>query len=92
MATTYLPFVPLATGNFTFPATLNGAGYNCVVTWNYYGQRYYLNVYDANGALLVCCAMVASPDDQDINLVAGYVPQGAGSIVYRESSQNIELS
>jgi hypothetical protein len=57
---TTVPFVPSTTTAFSFQPTLNGITYNVVVTWNVFGQRYYINVYDLGGDLILCRAMVSS--------------------------------
>jgi hypothetical protein len=59
---TTIPFTPSQTAPFTFQPTLDGDTYNCVVTWNLYRKGYYLNVYDLNANLIVCEALVGSPD------------------------------
>ena len=51
--TTFVNFVPSTSGPFQFQATLDGAQYNVSITQNVYGQRYYVNVYDLSGNLVV---------------------------------------
>lgn len=58
--TTYVDFVPSTTEAFQFQATFDGAQYNVVVTWNEFGQRYYINVYDLGGNLILARARVGS--------------------------------
>ena len=58
--TTYVNFVPSTTGPFQFQATLDGAQYNVSITQNVYGQRYYVNVYDLSGSLIVSRGMNSS--------------------------------
>jgi hypothetical protein len=92
--TTYVLFQPSATVNFTFQTTFvdlqgNTNSYNLVVTWNYGGQRYYLNCYDNSGTLVYCLPMIGSPDDFDININGGYFQT---SLVFRASSQNFEIT
>jgi hypothetical protein len=59
--TTY-PFTPSTQANFQFGPTLDGSQYNAIVTWNVFGQRYYLNIYTLEGALVCSIPMVGSPD------------------------------
>lgn len=59
--TTY-PFTPSTLSNFQFGPTLDGSQYNAVVVWNVFGQRYYLNVYSLEGALVCSLPMVGSPE------------------------------
>jgi len=49
--TTYL-FAPSPTAPFQFQPTLDGEVYHVVVTWNLFGQRYYVNVMTTSGALV----------------------------------------
>jgi hypothetical protein len=70
--TTYVNFAPSILSPFTFQATLDGNVYTAVITWNWFGQRYYINVLDSNNNLIVSEAMVGSPNDYPINLVQGY--------------------
>lgn len=60
--TTYTLFTPPRKTPFQFQPTLDGQVYNVSVTWNMFGQRWYLNLYDLNGNLIDCTAMVGSPD------------------------------
>ena len=71
MTTTYA-FTPPATGNFQFNTTLDGLPYVVVVTWNAYGQRYYVNVYDTARNLILSRPLIASPPEYNINLLIGY--------------------
>ena len=58
--TTYVPFAPSAVQAFSFQATLDGQQYNVVITWNLFGQRWYVNVYALDGTLIVARAMTGS--------------------------------
>jgi len=89
MMTTIL-FNPSPLANFQFNPTLDGVTYVAICTWNIYGERYYINIYDNNGTLIVTNPIVASPDDFDINLVFGYFQ--SSTLVYRASSNNFEIS
>lgn len=87
--TTFYDFTPSTSGPFTFQPTLDGQVYNCVVTWNVFGARWYLNIYDLGGNLIVCTAMVGSPLDKDISLTKGYF---TSTLVYRVQNNQIEIS
>lgn len=64
--TTYFPFQPSNQGSPTFQPTLDGNPYSCVVTWNLFGQRYYLNCYDQTNTLAFCVPLIET--DQSILL------------------------
>lgn len=87
--TTYV-FAPTPTAPYQFQPTLDGAQYTANVTWNVFGQRWYLNVYQLDGTLVCAVALVGSPDDYDINLVGGYFT--TSTLVFRQSSQNFEVN
>ena len=87
--TTYVAFAPQPTANFQFQPVLdNGVTYNAVCTFNAYGLRYYLNIYTQQGVLVLSVPMVQSPDNGDISLTKGFFDT---PIVYRQSSQNLEI-
>jgi len=88
MTTTYVDFNPSLTSNFIFQPTLDGNVYTAIVNWNVFGQRYYLNLYDLSGNLVLCIALIESPDNYDISLVNGYFTT---KLVYRESSTQFEI-
>jgi hypothetical protein len=54
---TLVQFQPSTVAPFTFQPTLSGAVYSAVVTWNAFGERYYLNLYDLSGNLILCRAV-----------------------------------
>ena len=87
---TLIPFNPSAYANFQFNPELDGVTYIGIVTWNLYGERYYINIYNNNGTLIVTNPLIASPDDYDINLVFGYFQ--TSKLVYRASSNSFEIS
>lgn len=86
--TTYIPFAPSASSNFTFQATLDDSSYNIIVNWNLFGERYYINIYDAFQNLIVCLPLIGSPNNYDISLTAGYFKT---FLVYRVSTHNFEI-
>lgn len=59
MSTT-VPFTPSTTSVFGFQPVIDGVQYNATVTWNLYAQRYYLNLFDTGGNLILCTAIVGS--------------------------------
>lgn len=59
MSTT-VQFTPSVTSAFAFQPVIAGVQYNATVTWNLYAQRYYLNLTDTSGNLVLCTAIVGS--------------------------------
>ena len=78
-------FNPNPNANFTFKPTLDGVTYTAICTWNLYGQRYYISIYDNVGTLMVSRPIIGSPDDYDINIIKGFF---TSSLVYRVSSNS----
>ena len=60
MATTF-DFAPSALAPFSFQPTLDGQIYTVIVTWNLFAQRWYINVYNLSGTLIVATALIGSP-------------------------------
>jgi hypothetical protein len=88
--TTYA-FSPSVTSVFTFQPTLDGQTYNCTVTWNLAGQRWYLNVYNLSGDLIVSRAMVGSDiNSPPVNLAGGYFT--TSSVAYYEDAAQIVVT
>lgn len=89
--TQYFPFTPNAAAvpPYQFAPTLDGQVYNVYVTWNVFGQRWYINVYDLTGELVLSTPTIGSPSDYDISLVWGIF---TSTLVFRESSQQFEVS
>lgn len=65
--TTYTNFTPTSSKAFTFQPALDGSTYTCVVTWNLFGQRYYVNLYDLDGTLVVCLPLIGSVTAQNLS-------------------------
>src|ERR1035437_4810038 len=91
--TTVTQFAPVAGGPFQFQATLagptsnvvsTGSTFNVVVFWNVTGQRWYSNIVDQNGVLIVSRPLIASPPGYPISLTAGSF---ASTLVFLEASQ-----
>lgn len=87
--TQIFPFAPTQTANVQFQPTLDGATCTVIVTWNVFGQRYYINIYDLNGNLILCRSLVGSPLGFDIDLVKQYFK--TSSMVYRAPTQQFEV-
>jgi hypothetical protein len=83
-------FTPSATSAFQFNPTLDGLPYVATCTWNIYGQRYYVNIYNSFNTLVMSRPIIASPDNYDINLLKGYFT--TSSLVYRASSNNFIIT
>jgi len=88
--TTLVNFNPSANANFQFSPTLDGINYTAICTYNIYGQRYYLNIYNNSNTLIVTVPIVASPNNYGINLIFGYFK--TSTLIYRASSNNFEIS
>lgn len=86
---TIIPFAPSRLAAFQFSPTLDGETYTAIVTWNLFGQRYYINIYALDGTLIVCFPLIGSPLGYDISLVAGYF---ASTLVYRKPTGVFEVS
>ena len=87
--TTYVHFSPPDGKGFDFQATLDGATYRLRCTWNVFGQRWYLTCMTANDVLVFHIPLIASPDDGDINLLAGYFL--TSTMVFRDTGHSFEI-
>lgn len=87
---TVTPFTPTNNQAFQFNATLDGSAFICVVTWNLWAQRWYLNIFTVQGVLIVCRALIASPDNYPINLLFGYFV--TSTMVFLDDSQTFVVS
>lgn len=100
MATTYIDFTPSASAPFQFQATLDGAVYTVILTWNLFGQRYYVNIYTLDGTRVLSIPLigsVGSPADvftktglavQSVSMTAGYFTT---QLIYRPVNQRFEI-
>jgi hypothetical protein len=86
--TIYVPFTGSTYTNFQFQATLDGKNYICIVTWNLFGERYYINIYDTSQNLILCAPLIGSPSFYNISLTAGYFTT---SIVWRVENNQFEI-
>lgn len=59
--TTFVAFQPTQTSVFQFQVTLDNVEYQCTVVWSLFGRRYYINIIDLTGNLIVSEALVGSP-------------------------------
>lgn len=87
--TTYIAFQPSLIAPFQFQGTFDGQIYTVQCTWNLFGQRFYINIYDLSNNLIVCRPQIGSPTTYNINLLAGYFLTTV--MVFRESSGNFEI-
>jgi len=87
---TLTTFNPAPNVNFQFNCTLDGNPYTIIVNWNNYTPRYYINVYDTAGQLIVINPLIGSPNDFNINLVFGYFQ--TSTLVYKASSNQFEVT
>ena len=90
--TTYIRFTPSNSTSppFQFTAELDGNDYIISVTWNVYGQRWYITCTDVNGTVVRHEPLIGSPDSGDVYLLPGLFT--SSTLLYRESSGNFEVS
>lgn len=86
--TTFVTFVADPASNFQFQATFDGQSYTVRITWNLFGQRYYVNIYTTQGVLVLSIAMVGSPPDYDISLTTGIFTT---KLVWRIANNQFEI-
>ena len=86
--TTIVPFNPTQIAPFQFSAQMDGASYTLVVTWNVYGKRWYISVYDQFNTRVLTLPLIGSPINYDIDLMAGYF---STPIVFRIGLQQFEV-
>ena len=68
--TTFYNFAPNNSQAFRFQPTFDGQVYNVVVSWNLFGARYYVNIYDLSGTLIVCLPLVGSPAGHNLQTLS----------------------
>jgi len=68
--TTYFDFAPSLVAAPQFQPTLDGQQYTCVVTWNVYAQRFYVNCFALDGTLVFSLPMIGSATGVDIQSIA----------------------
>ena len=64
--TTYFQFVPNSQAPFAFQPTLDQQQYAATVSWNLFGQRWYINVNQLTGELVFSLPLLGSPDGVSI--------------------------
>jgi hypothetical protein len=71
--------------------------FTVVCTWNIYGQRWYVTIYDADNNMVVNRPLIGSPSIADvgvtvspINLVGGYFT--GSQLVYYEDTQQFVVT
>lgn len=87
---TVIPFTPNNNVAPPFQATfvLDGAQYGGAVTWNVYGQRWYLTLTDQSGNVTWAGPLIGSPLGYDIILAPGIFT--TSTLIYREDTGNFE--
>lgn len=97
--TTTTQFTPTADAPFQFQATLTGPTANVAsagtsftvsVLWNTFGQRWYIQITDQGGNVVVTKPLIASPSGYLINLVGGYFT--GSTLVFLEDSQQFVVT
>ncbi|MBJ9210657.1 hypothetical protein I5481_02105 [Citrobacter freundii] len=86
---TLIPFKPDGNQPFQFTARVGNYELFARVPFNLYANRYYLELKDSSGDVVVYCPLVASPDGYDINLA---LPCAPGKLIFRESTNQFEVS
>lgn len=74
--TIYFPFTPSNVAAPTFMPTLDGDPYTIQVSFQLFGQRYYLNCYDLSGNRIFTRPMVESEAGKIINAISWNVASG----------------
>lgn len=87
---TVIPFNQTSTANFQFNPVLDGITYVAICTYNSYSPRFYINIYDSSGSLIMTRPIIGSPDDNDVNILFGYFT--TSKMVYRVSSNSFEIT
>lgn len=77
--TTLILFKPDGRGPFQFTARIGEYETFARVPFNLYANRYYLELKDSSGDVIVYMPLIASPDSYDINLA---LPCSPGKLVF----------
>ena len=88
--TTLINFEPAPDSNFQFNPVLDGSTYVAICPYNNYSPRYYVNIFNNNGTLILSRPIIGSPDNYDINIIEGYFT--TSKLIYRTSSRNFEIT
>lgn len=89
MTINYVDFVPSSLAPFQFQTILDGVQYNVTVTYNIFGQRYYVNIYTVQGSLVLTRPMIGSPIGYDVSITAGMFKS---TLIYRSTHKQFEIS
>lgn len=85
--TQFIPFSPSASAPQLFPAVLDNKSVLIQITWLLGGNRWFLNIYDAQtNALVWARALVPSSQNQPLNQIGG-VYETSTLIYDRDNSQ-----
>lgn len=87
--TVLIPFKPDGRAPFQFTAKVGKYELFARLPFNLYANRYYLELKDSSGEVLVYTPLIASPDGYDINLALPFAP---GKLIFRESTNQFEVS
>jgi len=71
--TTIIPFLPSNVTTPEFRARLDGEDHTIRITWNVSAQRFYINVYSADGTWIITVPLISSPPARSV-LYAAYDP------------------
>lgn len=85
-----IQFSPSKNNNFIFNVTMDNVKYNCVCSWNLFGQRYYITMLDINNNRIFTLPIIASPNDYNINIAEGYFLNS--TLVYRATTNQFEIT
>lgn len=77
MSTT-VQFTPNTSSAFRFQPVIAGKQYTAVITWNIAGERYYLNLFDTSGNLVLTTAVVSS--GPRVSATMTWVDTGVGGV------------
>lgn len=88
---TTIVFRPSGNVPFQFQATLDNINYSVVITWNLFGERYFINIYTLNGTLVYSGPLIASPSDYPIQ-IPPFNYFTTSKIVFYEASQTFEIT
>ena len=90
--TTYIPFTPnlKAAPPWQGQFVLDGETYLGTVTWNFFGQRFYISFAKQNQPPVAYVPLVGSPLDADIPLAPWAFSQS--TVLYRSDTGNFEVA
>ncbi|EPD1271069.1 hypothetical protein ACR6AX_001226 [Escherichia coli] len=85
---TFIPFKPDGEKPFKFKFRMGGEILFARVPFNLYANRYYLELKNSSGEVIVYTPLIASPDGYDINLALPFAPR---KLIFRESTNQFEV-